>query len=91
MKNEKDALACAILQRASGSEPRVKWGSSGSSLQKKLASTAGSEPFGAATFNASYSDSGLFGVILCSTADTIGSVRNIKFCNYNTHCFYISL
>ncbi|OAD60744.1 Cytochrome b-c1 complex subunit 2, mitochondrial, partial [Eufriesea mexicana] len=74
LKNEKDALACAILQRATGSGPRVKWGSSGSSLYKQLLSVASSEPFGSTTFNASYSDSGLFGVVLCSTADIAGSL-----------------
>ncbi|XP_071869859.1 ubiquinol-cytochrome c reductase core protein 2 [Bombus fervidus] len=74
LKNEKEALACAILQRASGSGPRVKWGCSSSSLQKQLSSIAGSEPFGLSTFNASYTDSGLFGVVLCSTPNVVGSL-----------------
>ncbi|KAK1129669.1 hypothetical protein K0M31_019383 [Melipona bicolor] len=74
LKNEKEALACAILQRTSSGATRVKWGSSPTSLHKQLSSVAGSEPFGASTFNASYTDSGLFGVVLCSTPDTIGSL-----------------
>ncbi|XP_068983363.1 cytochrome b-c1 complex subunit 2, mitochondrial [Bombus flavifrons] len=74
LKNEKEALACAILQRASGNGPRVKWGCSPSSLQKQLSSVAGSEPFGLSTFNASYTDSGLFGVVLCSTSNVVGSL-----------------
>ncbi|CAL7941465.1 unnamed protein product [Xylocopa violacea] len=74
LKNEKDALACAVLQRASSGVPRVKWGSSSSPLYKELSSVAGTEPFGAQTFNASYTDSGLFGVVLCSPPNISGSV-----------------
>ncbi|KAG7209873.1 hypothetical protein KM043_011475 [Ampulex compressa] len=40
MKDEKDALACAVLQRAMGSGPRVKWGSSVSPLQKSVGAAA---------------------------------------------------
>lgn len=83
LKNEKDALACAILQRASGSGPRVKWGSSPSSLHKQVSNAAGREPFGLSTFNASYTDSGLFGVVLCSTSNVAGFVSYIKHYNYN--------
>lgn len=74
LQNEKEALACAVLQRASGTGPRVKWGSSASPLHKQASSVAGNEPFGLSTFNASYSDSGLFGVVLCSTPNIAGSV-----------------
>ncbi|XP_043516910.1 cytochrome b-c1 complex subunit 2, mitochondrial [Frieseomelitta varia] len=73
LKNEEEALACAILQRTS-SVTRVKWGSSPTSLHKQLSCVAGSELFAASTFNASYTDSGLFGVVLCSTPDIIGSL-----------------
>ncbi|XP_076643473.1 ubiquinol-cytochrome c reductase core protein 2 [Halictus rubicundus] len=74
LKNEKDALACAVLQRASDAGPRVKWGCSGSPLQKQLVSAAGSDPFALSTFNASYTDSGLFGFILCSTPNVAGAL-----------------
>ena len=74
LKNEKDALASAILQRASGSGPRVKWGCGASPLHKQVSSAAGSDPFALSTFNASYSDSGLFGFILCSSPNTAGSL-----------------
>lgn len=74
LKNEKDALACAVLQRASSSVPRVKWGSSTSPLYKEISSAAGAEPFGAQTFNANYTDSGLFGVVLCSQPNISGSI-----------------
>ncbi|XP_054009054.1 cytochrome b-c1 complex subunit 2, mitochondrial [Hylaeus anthracinus] len=78
-KNEQDALACAVLQRATGAEPRVKWGGSASPLQKQLSSAAGTEPFAVSTFNASYSDSGLFGVVLCSTPNAAGSLTQAAF------------
>ena len=74
LKNEQDALACAVLQRASGSGPRVKWGNSSSPLYKQVANVAGTDPFALSTFNASYSDSGLFGVVLCSTPNIAGSL-----------------
>ncbi|XP_003702764.1 ubiquinol-cytochrome c reductase core protein 2 [Megachile rotundata] len=72
MKNEKDALACAILQRASSTDPRVKWGNSSSPLYKQVANAAGTDPFALSTFNANYTDSGLFGFVLCSTPDIAG-------------------
>lgn len=74
LKNEKDALACAILQRASNVGPRVKWGSSGSPLQKKLSNAAGSDPYALSTINASYTDSGLFGFVLCSAPNVAGAL-----------------
>lgn len=74
LKSEKDAFACAVLQRVSGAGPRVKWGCSASPLQKELLSTAGSDPFALSTFNASYTDSGLFGFILCSTPNIAGAL-----------------
>ncbi|XP_017885018.1 cytochrome b-c1 complex subunit 2, mitochondrial [Ceratina calcarata] len=74
LKSDKDVLACAVLQRASGCGPRVKWGSTVSPLNKQVASAAGSELFGVSTFNASYSDSGLFGVVLCSPPNVAGSL-----------------
>lgn len=72
LKSDKDALACAVLQRASGCGPRVKWGSTVSPLNKQVASAAGSEPFGLSTFNATYTDSGLFGIVLCSPPNVAG-------------------
>ncbi|XP_076623797.1 ubiquinol-cytochrome c reductase core protein 2 [Colletes latitarsis] len=77
LKNENDALACAVLQRASGTGPRVKWGASASPLQKQVSSAAGSEPFALSSFNASYSDSGLFGFVLCSTPNVAGPITNV--------------
>lgn len=79
MKNDKDALACAILQRATDAGPRVKWGSSGSPLQKQLESAAGSDPFALSTINASYTDSGLFGFILCSAPKVAGALTKVAY------------
>ncbi|KZC05705.1 PREDICTED: cytochrome b-c1 complex subunit 2, mitochondrial [Dufourea novaeangliae] len=76
LKNEKDALACAVLQRACGTGTRVKWGQDVGPLYKQVSSNAGSEPFGLSTFNASYSDSGLFGFILCSSPNTAESLTS---------------
>ncbi|KAK0084268.1 hypothetical protein PV325_007342 [Microctonus aethiopoides] len=61
---DNEALAFAILQQAVGAGIHVKWGSTSAPLQKSVASAAGNDPFGIVAFNASYSDSGLFGVIL---------------------------
>lgn len=77
IKNEQEALACAILQRACGSEPRVKWGNSSRPLYNQIANAAGTDPFAASIFNASYSDAGIFGVLLCSTPDIAGSITKV--------------
>lgn len=74
LKNEQDALACAILQRASGMGPRVKWGNSASPLYQCVSNAAGSDLFALSTLNASYSDSGLFGFVLCSSPNIAGSL-----------------
>lgn len=75
LNKEKDALACAILQRAIGSGPRIKWGSTVSPLQKELSNAVKADDFAALAFNVSYSDSGLFGVVLSSIPSAAGSVR----------------
>ncbi|XP_033335761.2 ubiquinol-cytochrome c reductase core protein 2 [Megalopta genalis] len=79
LKNEKDALACAVLQRASGAGPRIKWGCSPSPLQKELLKIAGSDPFAISSLNASYSDSGLFGFIICSAPNIAGNLTKAAF------------
>jgi len=75
LNKEKDALAYAVLQRAVGSGPRVKWGSPVSPLQRELSSAASADNFAVLAFNLSYSDSGLFGVVLSSVPSVAGSVR----------------
>lgn len=74
LNKEKDALAYAVLQRAMGTGPRVKWGSGVTPLQKAAAGTTNADEFALSAFNASYSDSGLFGFVLSSVPGIAGSV-----------------
>jgi len=74
LNKEKDALACAILQRAVGCGPRVKWGSTPSPLHKVAYKAANCGQFAITAFNATYSDSGLFGFLMSSVPDVAGSV-----------------
>lgn len=76
---EKDALSYAVLQRAIGNGPRVKWGTSVSPLQKQASNVASADQFAISAFNASYSDSGLFGFVLCSVPSVAGSVSYQSF------------
>lgn len=71
---EKDALAAAILQRACGTGPAVKWGSSQAPLSKAVGAAAGDNPFAVSAFNATYSDAGLFGIVLSAPGNAAGSV-----------------
>ena len=75
LDKEKDAIALAILQQIAGTGPRAKWGNSVTPLHKAVASAAGNEPFAVTAFNASYSDSGLFGFVLSSTPNIAGAVN----------------
>lgn len=77
MNKEKDVLALAVLQRALGTGPQVKWGSSISPVYKTVSGIAGKQSFAVSAFNAVYSDSGLFGFIICSEPDIAGSVSTI--------------
>lgn len=77
LNKEKDALAYAVLQRAVGTGPHVKWGSSGSPLQRQVSSAASADQFAISAFNAAYSDSGLFGFVLSSVPSSAGSVSPI--------------
>lgn len=79
LNKEKDALAYAVLQRAVGDGPRVKWGTSASPLQKQVSSAASADQFAISSFNASYSDSGLFGFVACSIPSVAGSVTKAAF------------
>lgn len=74
LNEEKNVLAYAVLQRAIGSDPRVKWGTSVSPLYKAVSATTSTDQFALSAFNASYSDSGLFGFVLSSVPSVAGSV-----------------
>lgn len=55
------SLALAIAAKALGNGPAVKWGKDNSPLASAIGNIG---PFAAAGFNLSYTDSGLFGVLL---------------------------
>lgn len=73
LKNLKESIAFAVLQKVAGDGPRVKYGASSSPLAKAL-SSACPDHFGVVGFNASHSDSGLFGLILSAPAQSAGTV-----------------
>ncbi|KAK2586792.1 hypothetical protein KPH14_011817 [Odynerus spinipes] len=79
LNKEKDALAFAVLQRAAGTGPQVKWGSSISPLYRSICSAAGQQTFAVSALNTTYSDSGLFGVVLCSEPSIAGSVTKAAY------------
>ncbi|KAL7300168.1 hypothetical protein TKK_0007014 [Trichogramma kaykai] len=73
LKNQKEAIAFAVLQKVAGEGPQVKWGACNTPLHKALCS-ASQDPFAAVAFNASHSDSGLFGLILSAPAASAGKL-----------------
>ncbi|KAH0541212.1 cytochrome b-c1 complex subunit 2, mitochondrial [Cotesia glomerata] len=77
--NDKDALAFAVLQQAAGTGPHIKWGTTTAPLQRSVISAAENDPFAISAFNASYSDSGLFGVIIQAPANVAGSITKAAY------------
>ncbi|XP_014217339.1 cytochrome b-c1 complex subunit 2, mitochondrial [Copidosoma floridanum] len=73
LKNAKDAITFAVLQKAVGDGPKVKWGSCNTPLYKALCSTK-QDLFAAVSFNASHSDTGLFGIIISAPADSASAL-----------------
>uniref|UniRef100_A0A8D3DI58 Ubiquinol-cytochrome c reductase core protein 2a n=1 Tax=Scophthalmus maximus TaxID=52904 RepID=A0A8D3DI58_SCOMX len=71
-----EANAFTVLQRILGAGPHVKRGSNITSQLSQGIAKATTQPFDATAFNASYSDSGLFGVYTISQADSAGEVIN---------------
>lgn len=74
LKNDKESLAFAVLQRAVGCGRRVKWGSVAATTCKEILAAGGSEPCVVSAFNASYTDSGLFGFVICAQPAAAGSI-----------------
>ncbi|CAK1556234.1 unnamed protein product [Leptosia nina] len=62
----KQSIALAVAAKAIGSGPVTKWGSDNSPIAKAIGNVG---PFAAAGFNVSYSDNGLFGVVLSVPKD----------------------
>ncbi|MFT7817685.1 cytochrome b-c1 complex subunit 2, mitochondrial isoform X2 [Arapaima gigas] len=69
-----EANAFRVLQHLLGAGPYVKRGFSSTSKLKQSIAKATTQPFDASAFNASYSDSGLFGVY---TISQYSSVRDV--------------
>ncbi|KAM5152898.1 cytochrome b-c1 complex subunit 2, mitochondrial [Mantella aurantiaca] len=69
-----EATAYNVLQHILGAGPYIKRGSNSSSKLSQAASKKTTQPFDVSSFNASYSDSGLFGVYTVSQAAAAGDV-----------------
>ncbi|XP_070782863.1 cytochrome b-c1 complex subunit 2, mitochondrial isoform X1 [Enoplosus armatus] len=69
-----EALAFSVLQHLLGAGLHVKRGSCASSKLVQGVTKATADPFDVSAFNASYSDSGLFGVYTISQAAAAGDV-----------------
>ncbi|XP_034564362.1 cytochrome b-c1 complex subunit 2, mitochondrial isoform X2 [Notolabrus celidotus] len=69
-----EALAFSVLQHLLGAGPHIKRGSCASSKLVHGVAKATTDPFDVSAFNASYSDSGLFGVYTISQAAAAGDV-----------------
>uniref|UniRef100_A0A665WBV2 Ubiquinol-cytochrome c reductase core protein 2b n=1 Tax=Echeneis naucrates TaxID=173247 RepID=A0A665WBV2_ECHNA len=69
-----EALAFSVLQQVLGAGPHVKRGSNSSGKLVQAVAKATADPFDVTAFNASYSDSGLFGFYTISQAAAVGDV-----------------
>ncbi|KAE8579357.1 hypothetical protein XENTR_v10024013 [Xenopus tropicalis] len=71
-----EANAFSVLQHILGAGPFIKRGSNASSKLSQAVNKATNQPFDVSAFNASYSDSGLFGVYTVSQAAAASEVIN---------------
>ncbi|XP_008842055.1 cytochrome b-c1 complex subunit 2, mitochondrial [Nannospalax galili] len=69
-----EANAFTVLQYVLGAGPHVKRGSNTTSLLSQAIAKGNHQPFDVSAFNASYSDSGLFGIYTISQAAAAGDV-----------------
>ncbi|XP_012500396.1 PREDICTED: cytochrome b-c1 complex subunit 2, mitochondrial [Propithecus coquereli] len=69
-----EANAFSVLQHVLGAGPHVKRGSNATSLLYQAVAKGIHQPFDVSAFNASYSDSGLFGIYTISQATAAGDV-----------------
>ncbi|XP_042545742.1 cytochrome b-c1 complex subunit 2, mitochondrial [Dipodomys spectabilis] len=69
-----EANAFSVLQHVLGAGPHVKRGSSSTGLLHQAVAKGSQQPFDVSAFNASYSDSGLFGIYTISQAAAAGDV-----------------
>lgn len=73
LKNSKEALAFAVLQRALGVGPQIKWSTNDNGLLSKTIGT-NSEEYASTAINVSYSDTGLFGVLIAAPSQSAGKL-----------------
>ena len=71
--NPKEANAFAVLQNVLGTNISVKRGLESGSLLRKVAGDS-EEPHAVSALNASYSDSGLFGVVVAGPSKLAGKL-----------------
>uniref|UniRef100_A0A4W4G6E9 Ubiquinol-cytochrome c reductase core protein 2b n=1 Tax=Electrophorus electricus TaxID=8005 RepID=A0A4W4G6E9_ELEEL len=69
-----EATAFGVLQHVLGAGPHIKRGTNSTSRLSQAISKATAQPFDASAFNATYSDTGLFGVYTISQADSARDV-----------------
>ncbi|KAK2108722.1 Cytochrome b-c1 complex subunit 2, mitochondrial, partial [Saguinus oedipus] len=69
-----EANAFSVLQHVLGAGPHIKRGSNTTSHLHQAVAKATHQPFDVSAFNASYSDSGLFGIYTTSQAAAAGDV-----------------
>uniref|UniRef100_H0XSP4 Cytochrome b-c1 complex subunit 2, mitochondrial n=1 Tax=Otolemur garnettii TaxID=30611 RepID=H0XSP4_OTOGA len=73
------ANALSLLQHVLGAGPYVKRGSNATSLLYQTVAKGVHQPFDVSAFNASYSDSGLFGIYTISQAVAAGDVIKVAY------------
>lgn len=71
-----EANAFSVLQHLLGAGPHIKRGNNTTSLLSQSVAKGSQQPFDVSAFNASYSDSGLFGIYTVSQAAAAGDVIN---------------
>uniref|UniRef100_A0A4W4G6F4 Ubiquinol-cytochrome c reductase core protein 2b n=1 Tax=Electrophorus electricus TaxID=8005 RepID=A0A4W4G6F4_ELEEL len=74
-----EATAFGVLQHVLGAGPHIKRGTNSTSRLSQAISKATAQPFDASAFNATYSDTGLFGVYTISQADSARDVSHFHY------------
>lgn len=81
LTNTEEVLAFAVLQKAISSGPQIKWSTNDNGLLNRAIANAAAGQYTATAFNANYSDSGVFGVLLAAPSKNAGSLveSTVKF------------
>lgn len=74
IKNSREALATAVLQKALGSGPQIKWSTHDNGIVSKAISANSNEAFTSTGINVNYSDTGLVGVLIAAPAQSAGKI-----------------